>query len=70
MWGVSNVAVCMAFGAAAMAAQQRDRENMKRKNDIRIVEFAFGFIVVKNGERIAIVATEDDAERVARKAAR
>lgn len=43
---------------------------MSKKNVFEIVEFTYGFIVVKNGKRIAIVETEDDAERVVRKGSR
>ena len=41
---------------------------MKNTKRFEIVEFAYGFIVIENGKRIAITATEDDAERVVRDA--
>ena len=42
----------------------------KRQNAYQIVEFSYGFAVLCNGKRIGLCLTEDDAERIIRRAKR
>ncbi len=43
---------------------------MKRQHTYQIVEFSYGFAVLCDGKRIGLCETEDDAERIVRRAKR